>query len=296
MAAMVVRSMTGLGRGRGGDGGHAFVAEVRTVNHKYLEVKVKLPNGLHALEPRVSALVRQRLTRGRVDVGIFLGEGSAPVAALRLDETLARAAVAAFNGLGKQLGLPGEVSVSDLVRLHETLFTAETLSDVDALWPAVETAVKAALKDAETMRTQEGAALAQDLDTRLKVVAHLCAQLQERAPLAVAETQARLRARVAELVGNVNLDPSRLVQECALLAERSDTAEELTRLRGHLEHFRALLGGKEPAGRKLDFLCQELHREANTMASKAADSVMQACVVDLKAEIERLREQVQNIE
>ena len=292
-----LRSMTGMGRGRGPSvDGHVFLAEARTVNHKYLEVKVKLPHGLHALEPRVAGIVRQRLGRGRVDVTVFLAEGSAPVATPRVDEALARAAVDAFRGLGRTLGLPGEVTVSDLVRLHETLFTAEAPSDIDALWPGVEGAVKAALEDTDSMRAEEGAALARDLEGRLVAIADLRARLADRAPVAVAESQARLRARVEDLVKGAAMDPSRLAQECALLAERTDTAEELARLGGHVDHFRALVAGKEPPGRKLDFLCQELHREANTMASKASDAAMQACVVDLKAEIERLREQVQNVE
>ena len=291
-----LRSMTGLGRGRASQNGVGFVAEVRTVNHRSLEVKVRLPHGLSGLEGRVTAVVRKHVQRGRVDVRLDLTEGGSTLLAPRVDTAAAQATVETLRALGNKLGLYGDLTMHDLVLLLDRIQVQDPPPDLESVGAVVDAALTAAMEDLDTMRRTEGAALHQDMLARVEMLDGLRARLLARAPAAVAESNARLRARVVELAAGVAVDPARLAAECALLADRTDTAEELTRLAGHLDHVRALLRGTEPAGRKLDFLCQELHREANTMASKAQDSAMQAVVVDLKAEIERVREQVQNVE
>ncbi|MEW5850560.1 MAG: YicC/YloC family endoribonuclease [Myxococcota bacterium] len=288
--------MTGFGQGTGEAHGRAFTAEVRTVNHKYLDVKVRLPFGLAALEGRVQGVVRRHLQRGRVEVSVGVAAGGGPLLRPRVDAQLAGAYVDALRGLAGTLGLPGQISVSDLLRLHDVLLVAEPALDLEQLGAGVERAVELALQSADRMRREEGAALRADLDARLATLDQMTDGLAARAPAAVTALQERLRTRVAELVRDTTVDPVRLAQECALLAERADVAEELTRLRSHVAHFRKLMGTAEPAGRKLDFLCQELNREANTLSSKSASAEMASLVVDLKAEIERIREQVQNVE
>jgi len=293
---MATRSMTGFGRGTGAAVERQFVAEVRSVNHKFLEVKMRLPFGLQGLEGRMQALCRNRLSRGRIDITVTVGEGSAAVLSPRVDAALAGAYVTAFRQLAATLGVSGQLSISDLIRLHETLLVTEPAVDLNLLAPGVEKALDAAITDLERMRVVEGGALSRDLDTRLTQVDGLTVALGAIAPQALAEMQQRLMKRVQELTQGVAVDPQRMAQECALLAERSDMAEEFTRLKSHIAQFRKLLSGGEPAGRKLDFLCQELNREANTLGSKCNHAGMAALVVDLKAEIERIREQVQNVE
>lgn len=293
---MATLSMTGFGRGTGSAQERHFQAEVKTVNAKFLEVKVRLPFGLGGLEGRVQSLCRNRLSRGRVELNIVVGQGSAAVLVPRVDQALAAAYVEAFRHLGRELGLSGDVSIQDLVRLHDTLLHAEPALDLAALGPGVDAAVDAALVDLTRMREAEGRALAADLEQRLAAVERLTQELATLAPPALLEMQERLARRAQELAQNIQLDAGRLAQECALLAERGDMAEEFTRLRAHVGQCRKLLAGKDPAGRKLDFLCQELNREANTLGSKCGHAGMAALVVDLKAEIERMREQVQNVE
>lgn len=293
---MATRSMTGFGRGSGAAVERQFVAEIRSVNHKFLEVKMRLPFGLQALEGRMQALCRNRLSRGRIDITVTVGEGSAAVLSPRVDAALAGAYVQAFRQLAATLGVPGQLVISDLVRLHESLLVTDPAVDLNLLAPGIEAAIDAAITDLDKMRGTEGAALARDLESRLQSVERLTSELGALAPQALTELQQRLSRRVQELAQGVTVDPQRLAQECALLAERSDMAEEFTRLKSHIAQFRKLLAGSDPAGRKLDFLCQELNREANTLGSKCNHAGMAALVVDLKAEIERIREQVQNVE
>jgi uncharacterized protein (TIGR00255 family) len=286
--------MTGLGRGRGSHQGLDVLVEARSVNHKYLDVRIRLPAQLSALEAPAVALARTRMDRGRLDITVSLLSVPSTMQP-RLDVPAARGLVEAFSQLGNQLGLAGTVTVSDLVRLHELVLQPPSSADESAAWPAVEAALTGAMADLERMRAQEGEALTRDLLVRLGAVETLATRVKDRLPAALGELQARYRSRVAELVSDATVDPARLAQECALMAERTDVSEEMTRLHSHTAQFRRLLEGREPSGRKLDFLCQELHREANTTASKAQDAQVQAWVVDLKADIERIREQVQNI-
>lgn len=284
-----------MGRGRGSAGAHVLVAEVRTVNHRFLEIRVKAPHGLGELELRAQGLLRAGVDRGRVDATLAVAEGSAPVIRPRTDATLARAVVEGMRQVGQALGLEGTLSVADLIPLHELLLITEPAVSADELWPAAQAALATALEDLQRMRANEGQALKQDLTQRLDAVSAITAELNIAAPAAVTASRNRLAARVQDLLGDATVDPARLAQECVMLAERTDVAEELTRLAAHVGQMRKLMDGDAPSGRKLDFLCQELNREANTVASKCQDAHMLARVVDLKAEIERIREQVQNV-
>jgi uncharacterized protein (TIGR00255 family) len=291
----MIRSMTGFGAGHGAAGGEALDVEVRSVNHKFCEVKVRLPRELSALEPDALKLVKERLARGGIDVSIRRA-GAASGLAPRVDHALAEAYARAFEELRARLGLPGGATLADVVAADGVLRLDEPALDLDAARASLRAALAVALDALVTMRAREGEALAHDLAGRLDGVETLVARVATLVPQTVEHHRARLAERIQELTRGIPLDPARLAQEVALFADRTDVTEEVTRLRSHLAQARALLRGAEPAGRKLDFLVQEMHREVNTIGSKSQSAEIAAIVVTAKAEVERMREQVQNVE
>ena len=288
--------MTGFGVGRGGAGGEEFTAEVKAVNHKYVEVKVRLPRELQALEPELQRQVKAVCTRGAVELSLrratLTASGSVPT----VDAGMARAWRAALGEVARLSGLPDTTSAAEVAGQLGVVRMEEPTVDVPAATRAAEAAVAEALLGLVAMREREGASLGADLTGRLERVAQLVRELQGLAPRAVEEYRDRLAARLAELTSGVGVEPQRLAQELALFAERTDIVEELTRIASHLGQFRELLASSEPSGRKLDFLLQEMNREVNTAGSKIQSAEASTRVVELKAELERIREQVQNVE
>ncbi len=291
----MIHSMTGFGAGGGASGGEEIAVEIRSVNHKFCEVKVRLPRELAALEPLVVRTVKVRLARGGIDVSLRRA-GAAGAMAPRVDAVLAEAYARAYAEVQARLGLHDPIQLRDIVAAEGVIRLDERDADLDAARAATDRALTEALDALGAMRQREGEALAADLEGRLAIVESLVARVEVLAPLAVAHHRTRLAERVKELTQGLPLDPGRLAQEVALLADRSDVAEEITRLRSHVAQARALLGSQEPAGRKLDFLVQEMHREVNTIGSKSQHAELSGLVVSLKAEVERMREQVQNVE
>jgi uncharacterized protein (TIGR00255 family) len=291
----MIRSMTGFGSGRGAASGEEIAVEVRSVNHKFCEVKVRLPRELSALELEITRVVKDRLARGGIEVTVRRA-GPGGSMAPRVDAALAEAYARAHAEVAARLGLHGQISLSDIIAAEGVIRLDDRDADLDAARGATEKALLQALEALGAMRAREGEALRRDLESRLATVEGLVVRVEALAPQAVEHHRARLAERVLELTRGVPLDPGRLAQEIALLAERTDVAEEVTRLRSHVAQARQLLGSGEPAGRKLDFLVQEMHREANTIGSKSQHAEISAVVVGLKAEIERMREQVQNVE
>ncbi|WP_242361543.1 YicC/YloC family endoribonuclease [Anaeromyxobacter sp. SG17] len=291
----MIRSMTGYGAGHGAAAGEELDVEVRSVNHKFCEVKVRLPREYAALELEAAKAVKDRLARGSVDVSIRRAAGAGGLAP-RVDVQLAEAYARAFAELQVRLGLAAGATLADILAADGVVRLDERDVNLDGAREALRAGLGAALEALVEMRAREGEALARDLAARLATVEALAARVAVLAPQAVEHHRARLEERLAELTRGVALDPARLAQEVALLADRSDVAEELTRLASHAAQVRALLGGGEPAGRKLDFLVQEMHREVNTVGSKSQSAEIAGVVVALKAEIERMREQVQNVE
>jgi uncharacterized protein (TIGR00255 family) len=291
----MIRSMTGFGAGRAGASGEEIDLEIRSVNHKYCEVKARLPRELAALEHEVVKTVKERLARGGVDVSIRRSSAGGAVAP-RVDVALAESYARAFGEIQDRFGLPGAVTLADVLAADGVVRLEERQVDLDAAGEALRRALAAALEALVEMRRREGEALARDLGARLDTVEANVARVGALAPAAVEQHRARLAERITELTRGIPLDPARLVQEVALFADRTDVAEEVTRLGSHLAQVRALLASAEPAGRKLDFLVQEMHREANTIGSKSQSAEIATTVVALKAEIERMREQVQNVE
>ena len=291
----MIRSMTGFGAARGASGDEEIAVEVRSVNHKYCEVKVRLPRELGALEVEVTRAVKERLARGGVEVTARRA-GNHGAMAPRVDAPLAEAYARAFAELQARLSLPGAATLADVLAADGVIKLEEREVDVEAAKEALMRALERALEALIAMRAREGAALARDLGSRLGQIEEIVGRVRTLVPRSVEHHRARLEERIAELTRGIALDPSRLAQEVALFADRTDVTEEITRLGSHVAQVRGLLAGGEPAGRKLDFIVQEMHREANTIGSKSQSAEVVNEVVGLKAEIERMREQVQNVE
>ncbi len=296
----MVRSMTGYGVAEVDAEGGRWWVEVRSTNHRFLEVTVRLPKDLGALEERVRAEVARRVRRGRVDV-VVREEPGRRARTVAVDVELARRYAQALEDLRRTLGLEDSPTLAALLSLPEVVRVEEARPDADAAWQALYPGLERALEALVGMREQEGARLAEDLRERVARLEEWVEAVQRRAqalPQAYAE---RLRERVAALLRGLNVDSppdeARLAMEVAAFADRCDVREELVRLRSHLEQARGLLESRDGAvGRKLEFLLQEMQREVNTVGSKAADLEVTQAVLEMKSELEAIREQVQNLE
>ena len=294
---MSVRSMTGFGRGAANLGGLRVEVEVSSVNRKQLDVVLNLSKSLIALESRVHEEVGKVLSRGRISVDVHVRESAKQRReGVRVDEELAAAYVKALRAAGKKLHLSDDLSLSALLGWPGVVRLESPEDDVETLWPILQRALKAALTQIDRMRAREGQALASDLEARLKLKAGLVAEIREHAPEAVARYRESLRQRIQALRLENEMPMERLEREVVMFAERADITEELTRLGSHIQQASGLLRSREPAGKALDFVAQEMGREINTIGSKANDAEIARRVVLFKTELDRFREQVQNIE
>lgn len=292
----MLRSMTGFGSGSFTAGSESLTVELRSVNHKFCEVKVRLPRELTALEGSLQKLVKDRVARGAVDVAVRRSSRSATGVVPQVDLALAKEYRRAWSELATALELPDTVSLRDIAQQLNVIRLEEPQISLEDAQKAAEGALVAALEALGKMREKEGVALRADLTARLSLVAQWVKEVKDLAPRAIDAYRARLSERIAELSKGLAVDPQRLAQEVAFFAERTDVAEEMTRLDSHLVQFHELLQSKEPSGRKMDFLVQEMHREVNTTGSKSQHAEISSRVMQLKAELERIREQVQNVE
>jgi len=288
--------MTGFGTGRAAVGNEEISAEMRSLNHKFCEVKVRLPREISLLEPQVLKKVRDALARGAVEVLVKRQGATATTASPVVDLTLAKQYRQALSSLSRDLALSDTPSIQDIFSQPGVIRLGEPNVDLEVASNAVDLAVEQALQALLRMREAEGKEIGADLRMRLKRVSDLVEEIAAVAPQAIQQYQQRLEDRIRELASGIPVDPQRLVQEVAFLAERTDVAEELARLRSHLQQFRALLDSDQPVGRRMDFLVQEMHREVNTTGAKSQHPEISARIVELKSELERLREQIQNVE
>jgi uncharacterized protein (TIGR00255 family) len=293
----VIRSMTGYGRKETGDAGNRFVIEVRSLNNRYLDLQVKSPRDLSFIEPRVKKAVQERFSRGRFDVSITRNSEHMRTGMLVVDEALAAQFIGALKDLKARFGLSGDVDLSLVAGLQDLITVTEAKEDREAVWQILSTGLTQALDELDRMRVEEGTVLARDIRERIESIEDLVGTIRAKAPVVIENARKRMADTLARLLVE-QPDPVRLAQEIAILAERTDVTEELTRLGSHIGQFRSLLGdsGREAVGRKLDFMIQEMGREVNTIASKALDAQISLDVVTIKAELEKIREQVQNIE
>ncbi len=292
----MARSMTGFGAAEAATPAGRYAVEVRSLNHRFCEIVVRIPRDLAPLEDRVRALVQDRVLRGRVEVAIMRENYSKRPRTVKTDLELAQAYVSALNDLKRALSISGSLDLSVLLSLPEIVRVEEEKEDLEAAWPAIAEGVGAALDRLVAMRESEGAQLAADIHRRIDRLEGLMDEIAGRAPQVVEEYRDRLARRIAELAPGVAVDPGRLATEVAVFAERSDISEEITRFRSHLRQFRSTLGAPGAVGRTLDFIVQELGREINTIGSKANDLEIAQRVIAVKGELESLREQIQNLE
>ena len=291
-----MQSMTGYGRSEVRHVHLALTVEARSVNHRYLDIAMRYPRIYAPLEARMKQRVSAYFTRGRLDITLAHQDSADTRRALLLDHTLAQQYYDALQRLQASLGLPGTIDLSLIASLRNVFRVEEASADVENDWDSIAQGLDAALQALQHMRQQEGEVLGRDFHQRLQAMAQQSQSIRQRAPQVVVEYQQRLEQRVKELFAQFELDPNRVAQEAIVFAERSDITEELTRLDAHMQACARLLSSAEAVGRKIEFLVQEMHREVNTIGSKSNDTEIAHSVVELKSELERMREQSQNIE
>lgn len=292
----MILSMTGFGAGRGRGGEEEIAVEIRSVNHKYCEVKVRYPSEFAALEGEVVRQVKEGVRRGALDVTLRRSSGMRSAFVPRIDLELAREYVRALEQVGEQLGLAKNLGLAELSQIDGLVTLEARALDMEGAKVAVRQAVEEALVALKSMREREGKALAADLSKRIEMLRGMANRVRTLSPGSVEQYRVRLAERIAELARGMPVEPQRLAQEVALFADRVDVAEEQTRLDAHFVAFERLVASEEPAGRRMDFLIQEIHREVNTIGSKSQSAEIAEIVVGMKAEVERVREQVQNVE
>ena len=299
----MLKSMTGFGRGQYEDENFSITVEMKTVNHRYNEVAIRLPRFLNPLEDKIRKTILKTVNRGRIDVFINADYTSSENCTLKVDKNLAAAYHRALQEVGSAIGLEeltlnSAQEVMYLSRCQDVINVKEGFFDVETVWPKVEQAVAEALKNLVTMRETEGGNIYGDFIYRADLIAEKLTQIEARSPMVVEEYQTKLTDRLNNLLAdhNITVEPERLLQEVAIFADRTSITEEIVRLKSHIKQFKNIINSDQPVGRKLDFLIQEFNREANTIASKANDYTLAQIVVEIKAEIEKIREQIQNIE
>ncbi|OUN84653.1 YicC family protein [Flavonifractor sp. An52] len=292
----MVKSMTGYGRGEANLNGRPITVELRSVNNRYLDCTVKLPRIYVFAEDAVKSRVQSRISRGKVDVYITIGPSANGDVAISVNKPVADGYYAALKDLRDSYGLKDDISVSLLSRFQDVFLVEKTQEDLEALSADICTVLDLALDDFDAMRTREGEKLCQDVRSRAATIEGLVSKVETRSPGIVADYRAKLVARMNEVLQNTQIDESRILTEAAIYADKVAVDEETVRLRSHLSQLDHMLSQGGAIGRKLDFLIQEFNREANTIGSKCSDIETAGYVVDIKAEIEKIREQIQNIE
>jgi len=293
----VLRSMTAYGRGELEIAEALITVEIRSVNHRFRDVVVRIPRSLQPLEDEVRSQIATRVGRGRIECSIQMEHrAEEPDTAVALNVPLARAYVEVLRELQERFDLDSPIHAETLCQFKDVVKISPVEEDLEAVRPGVETAMSEALDALDRMRAEEGRAIEKDFRSRLLTIRENLARIEERAPVVVEAYRKRLRERVESLSEGMELDEGRLLQEVALFAGRCDITEETVRSQSHLSQFEQVLALNEPVGRRLDFLVQELHREVNTISSKASDASISSMAVEVKGELEKLKEQVQNVE
>jgi uncharacterized protein (TIGR00255 family) len=294
---MALISMTGFGRGEASRAGIRVEVELSAVNRKQLDVRVNLPRGLAALEAPLLLLIGKELSRGQVAVNARVTEaGGTGSPTIRVDRVAAAQGVQALREAARALGLPDRLGAEVLLQLPHVLVTRDLTEDPERVWPVLSAAVRRGLAALVAMRRHEGGRLAHDVRGRLRQLTALRRKIARRAPGVNRAFEAALRERLTRAGAAPDRRDPQLLKEVVLFADKSAVTEELVRLEAHVEHALELMRVNKPAGRALDFLCQEMFREINTIGSKCADGVIARCVVDFKAQLEAMREQIQNVE
>jgi len=292
----MVRSMTGFGRAEAADENVRASCEVKSVNHRYFEFSARVPRSCGFLEDRLKKLLGTKITRGKIECHVsleFLGDSNVEIA---LNASVLRGYLDAFEAIADEHGVPNDITATSLIRVPDLFQVQKKAVDEEGIWAVVQQAAEAALAQFIAMRETEGARLQEDILARSAEILEHVEFIDERSPQTVAEHSAKLLARMTELLESASVDEQRLLTEAAIFADKIAVAEETVRLRSHLEQLAAFFDAPEAVGRKMDFLVQEINREANTIGSKSGDIEIARRVVEIKSNVEKIREQVQNIE
>jgi len=292
----MIRSMTGYGRAQQTVDGMDITFEIKSVNHRYFEYSSRLPRAYGFLDDKIKNYINRTVSRGKVDVYLYIETVDAPGSTVTINHTLAKAYMEAYRELQQTYGLRDDISVSLLSRNADVLTVHKTAEDEEAIWNAVRTVLDEAVAKFIAMREAEGVRMREDVLSRRATILDAVSKVEARSPETVKEHMAKVEQRMRELLDNAAVDEQRLLTEAAIFADKIAVAEETVRLRSHMDQLEQMLSGDEAVGRKLDFLVQEINRETNTIGSKASDVSIARLVVDMKAEIEKIREQIQNIE
>ena len=292
----MVKSMTGFGRHELSTEEYRISAEMKAVNHSYLDLSVKMPRRFNSFESGIRALLKEYVQRGKVDLFIAYEDYTQSRMSLKYNASLAAEYMGYFRAMAEQFAIPDDVSVTSLARFPEIFSMEQEPEDEEQIWHILEEAVSGAASRFVESRIREGESLKKDLLGKLDAMEGMLDELERRSPAVVSEYREKLAAKVQELLGSSSIDESRIVTEATIFADKICTDEETVRLRSHIEATRAELSAGGSVGRKLDFIAQEMNREANTILSKANDLEISDCAISLKTEIEKIREQIQNIE
>ncbi|MCL2627239.1 MAG: YicC family protein [Oscillospiraceae bacterium] len=292
----MIKSMTGFGSAKGNSGKLEITVEVKSVNNRHLDCSIKIPRVFASIEETLKAIVSAGISRGKVDISVFIDSSNADDIDIKVNHSLAKAYIKALREVAWNNELSDEISVTDLTRYPDILQASRREVDTDLLCKDISGILKTALTNFDEMRTLEGERLGADISARLTEIEKLTSMAEQVLPETVALYRSKLEGKIKDILGTSGIDEARILTEAAIFADKISTEEETVRLRSHIAQLRDLLEQKEPVGRKIDFLVQEFNREANTIGSKGNNSQMSRIIVDLKAEIEKIREQAQNIE
>ncbi len=292
----MIKSMTGYGSAKGSVEGLQITVELKSVNNRYLDASVRLPRSFLFAEDTVKSAVQRHISRGKVDVFVSVDSTEAGDMTVKVNEALLKGYLDALQHIAEEYDLPNDATAMAVSRFPDVLSVEKKDLDADAISAGILAVTEQALNDFDAMREREGAKLRDDVLSRLKTIDALVSTVERESPRTVAAYRERLEAKMAEVLGSAGIDENRILAEAAIFADHIAVDEETVRLRSHMSQLRGMVNGSSPTGRKIDFLIQEFNREANTIGSKCQNSDIAHTVVDLKSEIEKIREQIQNIE
>ncbi len=292
----MIKSMTGFGRGHKLLNGRDITVEIRAVNHRYYEFSARIPRSLGFAEEKLKSMLQGRISRGKVEVSVLVCNTEAADEKITINREIVREYVDALRSVREEFSLNDDLALSNILRIPDAFTVVKTETDEEQLWQDIRAAAEEALDRFISMRETEGERMRQDIASRLDRIEEWVGIIEKRSPVIVEEYRKRLYDKMCEVLNSANIDESRILMEAGIFSEKTAVDEETVRLRSHIAQFRSMLESGEPVGRKLDFLVQEMNRETNTIGSKVQDIEVTRIIVDQKSEIEKIREQIQNIE
>lgn len=292
----MIKSMTGYGGAKGSVEGLDISIELKSVNNRYLDTSVRLPRSFLFAEDGIKAAVQRHISRGKVDMFVSIDSSAAGDMTVKINQPLLKGYIEAVNSIANEYGLPNDMTAMSVCRFPDVLSVEKKDMDAEAITSGIIAIAEQALEDFDSMRLREGEKLRDDVLSKLGTIESLVSVVEQESPKTLADYRARLESKMAEVLGSAGIDENRILAEAAIFADRIAVDEETVRLRSHMSQLKTMISGNSPTGRKIDFLIQEFNREANTIGSKCQNSHIAHVVVDLKSEIEKIREQIQNIE